>query len=299
MSGGGRPVAISSAIPSPPAGIALKPHVPQPVVTQEAVDAGGAHDRRVVGRDVADPGPRPQDAQVAQERQQPGDLVRVAAQRGERRLARVRRLRVELGADEHLAALGLRHVAGELRAGDDRPEALRIVVGDERVERVGPDRQPDPGLGGHARDPAADRGQDDAGRDRAAGGLDADDALAVADEPGHRRVLEDVDAALRRAGRVGPRDPVVAGRGALDVVRRAEHRVAAAAGQVDLRDELLELGRRDHERLDAEAGFIWQRARSVRIAISVWANQKMPLVWWRIAAPVSASRPSYSSRECW
>ena len=33
-----------------------------------------------------------------------------------------------------------------------------------------------------------------------------------------------------------------------------------------------------------------QRARSVRIAISVWASQKMPLVWWRIAAPVSSSR---------
>ena len=48
-----------------------------------------------------------------------------------------------------------------------------------------------------------------------------------------------------------------------------------------------------------QAVFIWQRARSVRIAISVWATQKMPLVWWRIAAPVSASRPWYSSSECW
>ena len=34
ISAGGRPVAISSAIPSPPAGIALKPQVPQPVVTR-------------------------------------------------------------------------------------------------------------------------------------------------------------------------------------------------------------------------------------------------------------------------
>ena len=32
MSAGGRPVAMNSAIPSPPAGIALKPHVPHPVV---------------------------------------------------------------------------------------------------------------------------------------------------------------------------------------------------------------------------------------------------------------------------
>ena len=70
-----RPVAMSSAIASPPAGIALKPHVPQPVVTRKPVDAGLAHDRREVDRDVADPGPRAQDPQVAQERQEPGDLV--------------------------------------------------------------------------------------------------------------------------------------------------------------------------------------------------------------------------------
>ncbi len=48
-----------------------------------------------------------------------------------------------------------------------------------------------------------------------------------------------------------------------------------------------------------QAWFIAALARSVRIAISVWASQTMPLVWWRIAAPVSASRPWYSSRECW
>ena len=52
-----------------------------------------------------------------------------------------------------------------------------------------------------------------------------------------------VDAALRRAGGERPGDPVVAGRRALEVVRGAQDRVAAAAGQVDLRDELLELGR--------------------------------------------------------
>ena len=34
MSAGGRPVAMSSAIASPPAGIALNPQVPHPVVTR-------------------------------------------------------------------------------------------------------------------------------------------------------------------------------------------------------------------------------------------------------------------------
>ena len=150
-----------------------------------------------------------QDAQVAQERQQAGHLVRIAAQRGERRLARVRRLRVELGADQHLAALGLRDVAQQLRAGDDRPEALRVVVRHERLERVGPDRQAHAGVARHLRDPAADRAEDDPGGDRPVRCLDPDDAVAVADEARDRGVLEDVDAALRGPGRVGPGDAVV------------------------------------------------------------------------------------------
>ena len=244
ISSGGRPVAISSAIPSPPAGIALKPHVPQPVVTRKPSTRGRAHDRAVVDGDVAQPGPRPQDPHVTQERQQQRDLVGVAAQGIEGRLARVRRLRVELGADEHLAALGLRHVAHELRAGHDRSEALRVVVRDERVERMGPDRQPDAGHAPRAavtRPPTADRTTPAA--IGPAGGLDADDALAVDAGARHRRVLEDVDAALRRAGRVRPGHPIVAGRRARDVMRGAEDRVAAAAGQVDLRDERLDLRR--------------------------------------------------------
>ena len=47
----------------------------------------------------------------------------------------------------------------------------------------------------------------------------------------------DVDAARRRAGRERPGDPIVAGGRRRDVMRRAEDRVAAAAGQVDLGDE--------------------------------------------------------------
>jgi hypothetical protein len=48
--------------------------------------------------------------------------------------------------------------------------------------------------------------------DRAAGRLDAGDGAAVpAQEPGDLGVLDDVDAALARAGREPPRDPVVAG----------------------------------------------------------------------------------------
>ena len=182
MSAGVRPVAISSAIASPPAGMALKPHVPQPVVTRKPSTPVAP----MIGEKSTEMSQMPAHVRRIRRSRRNGrsrrDLVGVAAQRRERRLARVRRLRVELGADEHLAALGLRDVAGELGAGDDRPEALRVVVGHERVERVGPDRQPDPGHGrGHGvtRPPTADRTTPAAiGPLR---GLDADDPIAVAD----------------------------------------------------------------------------------------------------------------------
>jgi hypothetical protein len=65
-----------------------------------------------------------------------------------------------------------------------------VELGDQCLKGVGLDRQPEAGLlrqdaavaGGHQ----ADR----AGSDPAAGGLDADDAIAVLDEAGDLAVLE-------------------------------------------------------------------------------------------------------------
>ena len=107
-------------------------------------------------------------------------------------------------------------------------EARGVVIGHEGVERVRPDRQPD---AGHRRDWVTRRRrrtEHGLGGDRPAARLDADDALALEPEPRDCGVLEQVDAALRGAAGVRPGDPVVAGRRALDVVRAAEHRVAAA-----------------------------------------------------------------------
>ncbi len=124
------------------------------------------------------------------------------------------------------------------------PQPLGVVVGDERVERMRPDRQPDPDLGGEPRDPATGRGQDDArGRsDPARVSTPVDPRpVAIQLEGRDRRVLEDVDAALRCPAGVGPGDAVVSGGRAGQVMRGAQDRVAAAAGQVDLRDERLDL----------------------------------------------------------
>ena len=92
-------------------------------------------------------------------------------------------------------------------------------------------------------------------------------------------MLDDVDAARDRARAYAQATRSWRAVAPLDVMRGAQDRVTAAAGQVDLRDHLLDLGRRDHHGLGAHAVFMRQRARSVRIAISVWASQTMPLVW--------------------
>jgi len=166
------------------------------------------------------------------------------------------------------------------------------------MQWVGPDGQADARMCRHARDPATDRGQHDPRRDRAVRRLHPDHPLALAQQAGHRRVLDDMDAPLRCTRRVGPGHPVVTSGRPLDVVRSAHDRVAATSRQVHLGDQLLELGGRDHEGLRPTAVFIRHRARSARIAISVWASQKMPLVWWGTPAQHHDSfRANYGSRR--
>ncbi len=69
------------------------------------------------------------------------------------------------------------------------------------------------------------------------------------DQTGDRCVLQHVHASLHRALGIGPHHPVVAGRRCGDVVARTEHRVATAAGEVELRTQLLDLGGCDEHRL--------------------------------------------------
>ena len=63
----------------------------------------------------------------------------------------VRRVRLDLGADEELAAIGLRHVHVELRRDEDDVEERLHRLGDERLKDVRRDREP------HADEPADER----------------------------------------------------------------------------------------------------------------------------------------------
>ena len=108
-------------------------------------------------------------------------------------------------------------------------------------------------MGGHPGHAATDRGEDDARLDGSVRGLDARHpaAVTVAHEAGDGRVLVDLHTSLRGARGERPGDPVVPRGRALEVMRGTQDRVAAAAGQVDLGDQLLELGRGDHHGLRA------------------------------------------------
>ena len=176
----------------------------------ESVDSREPHDRREVGGDVATPGPLPEDLEVADEREQERHLQRAGLQELERRLARVARLAFELVADQHLPARCLRHVAEQVRRRHDRAEPLCVAVGDERLQRMGTDRQPQAGVSGDGRHVTANGAHDHARGDVAARSFHANDSLAIAQQPGYRRALQHVHAALHRALRIRPHDTVVA-----------------------------------------------------------------------------------------
>ncbi len=154
------------------------------------------------------------------------------------RAVRVARLAVDLGADQHLAARRLRQVEEQIGRGDDGLEAALVVVGDEGLQRVRADRQPETRHRRQRGDVAAHRRDHAPGGDPARRRLDADHLSAVERQTGHRRALVDVDAAAHGALGVGPHHPVVPRRRGVGVVAGAEDRPHSAAGEVELGTDL-------------------------------------------------------------
>ena len=122
-------------------------------------------------------------------------------------------------------------------------------------------------------------------------------SVAVTGQAGDFGVLQHVNSEAHCPLRVGPYHPVVAGGAGPDVMRCAQHRVAAAAGEVDLGADLLDLLRTDHH------GFRRRRRCLTRRSSSFLAHPGLgvrhpnrPLVACMIQQPVSSSREAYSSR---
>ena len=89
-------------------------------------------------------------------------------QERQRRALAVRRVRIDLRADDELAAVGLVDVDVERRRHEHRVEERLERLGHERLERVGDDRDPHADHRRDRRRPAGRRVDDDPGPDRAA-----------------------------------------------------------------------------------------------------------------------------------
>ena len=126
---------------SPTIGAALKPYVPQPVETWKPSTSVSPEDRAVVGGEVAEARP----LRAAPSRSSCGkssSTCRAEYSRNGNVLgAAVGRVRLDLGADQELAAVGLRDVHVHLRRHDDHVEERLDRLGHERLQDVRRDRQ--------------------------------------------------------------------------------------------------------------------------------------------------------------
>src|SRR5689334_16939407 len=221
-------------------------------VDQEAVHLGHAHHRRVVGGDVAQARPLPQDARVPEHRQQLDHVHREILDEAERALVGVAGVGLDLGAHHELAAVGLRDVDVQRPRDDDLVQERLHRLGHARLEDVRGERQRHPG---HARDlgaPARDARDDRVASDRPAVGLHPGHAAVLPRDPGHPRVGVDLDAQLGGLLRVAPDHGVVADDAARRVVERCQDREGRVVGRVQLRAQLLDLVRVDHAGIDPE-----------------------------------------------
>ena len=230
----------------------LEPVGAPAAVDEEAVELGEAHDRAVVRAHVAEARPVTQDPRRVQLREELQHVARRVLDEGERALVRVGRVGLDLGADQELAAVGLRDVDVHLRRDDDLVEERLHRLGDERLEDARRQRQRH---AGHLRDrarPARRRAQHDSGGDVALGRLDAVAAAVAHVEAGHLDALVDLDPTAAHLLRVAPHDRVVADDAAGRVVERALDRPGDVVADVDLRAELLDLVAVDHAAVDPE-----------------------------------------------
>src|SRR6266576_1465956 len=171
---------------------------------------------------------------------------------GERARALVRRVRLDLGADQELAAIRLRDVDVHLRRDDDDVEERLHRFGDERLEDVRRDRQPDLGEIADEGRPAGRRAHHRVAGDVAAVRAHPGDAYVSTLDSGHLGVRVDLDAAAVGAAREAPDDRVVADDPARRVIQGAEDGPGRMVREVELRAEVCDLVVVDEPAVDPE-----------------------------------------------
>ena len=172
----GSPVATIWAKTWPEPGVALKPPVPQPQLTNRPRHRRLADDRRAVGRDVDDAAPVAQHAQAPHHGKELADRVERVGRDVQPAGLAVGHVGVGTGADHQFALVGLGHVGVDgVRhhdAGHDGLDGFR----DQRLQGIALERQPHVGHAITTRGVAGRHDTDAAGLDLAAGRVEAGDA---------------------------------------------------------------------------------------------------------------------------
>ena len=120
----------------------------------EVVDLRLPEDRAVVGRQIAETGPRAEHPRPLELREELDGMSGGVLEERKCADALVRRVRLDLRTDEELAAVRLRDVHVELRRDDDDVEERLHGLRDESLEDVRRDREPNAGEPADQRRPA-------------------------------------------------------------------------------------------------------------------------------------------------
>src|SRR5699024_3149650 len=230
---------------------ALEPAGAPTAVDVEAIDLGLRHDRRGVEGDVDIAAPGAQHMRAGEDREQfdrGGQLLLDDVEAASLAEAVVG---VDTGAQDEFALVRLRDVDVDV-VGHDHGRADGFEeLGDQRLQRVGLDRQTDAGHLGQPRGVAGPGQGDCLGGDRSAVRLHADDLVADAFDAGDLAVLDDVDAHLISLAGERLRDVIVLGDAGPRLEGRSHDRVAQVVADVDDRADLLDLGRVEPFGVDA------------------------------------------------
>ncbi len=233
-------------------GRGLEPVRPPPRRDVEVVDLRLAEDRAVVGREVAEARPRAQDLRALQLGQELDRVPGRVLEERERPGRLVRRVGLDLRADEELSAVRLRDVHVQLRRDEDHVEERLHGLRDERLEDVRRDRQPQPHEPPDERRPARGRAHDLTALDAAPRRLHGRDRIAVPLETGDLGCGMDLDAEAVGRAREAPHDRVVADDPARRVVERADDRIGRPRREIELRAQLCDPRGVDDARIDPE-----------------------------------------------
>ena len=211
-----------------------------------------AHDGRVVGAHVAEPGPLAQHFHLRQAGEHLEGVSGQLLHRQQGRTHAVGRVGVNPAADYHLAPVGLVDVGVQVGGGDGLVEEGLERLSDHRLQRVGGDGKRDPGESGHVTAPPGGGVEYHLGSDEAAAGFDASNAAVFAVYAGDFGEGVQFRSAPVCAATEPPDHGIMPYHAARRMVQRADDGVRQTFPQAHGGHKLLDFGGADHPAVHAQ-----------------------------------------------